>query len=507
MRHSRGATRTRRRTARAVILALLVAIVAGPLGAPVGAQDPAAFGAVDAQGYRVALPAVLSRYEVIPPHHLGAQVYGSLADEAISHGALRHARTSWLRWELGWASVEPVETDPPTYNWAHVDEAVRTADAMGIRLIITIVTNPAWASMESPTGGGVYRNGPIKEGYVDRFAAFMKALAERYDGDGVDDAPGSPIVTHFELYNEPDGAREDLALFYGTAYWGPFAERYVAMLKRVHPAVKEANPQAQILLGGLAHDHYVQCTDSSDGRVCSGGFSPTFLDEVLAAGGGPFFDVMNFHYYPLFGPAWEDRADGADIIAKANYLRGQLAAYGLDKPIVCTEVGVPSVPEPGICPACNRHVQARYVAQTAVRSMAAGLDIVVWFTWKDLAAEYGGQTALHLHGLIEDDLQPKPSAEAFRTATRMLEGATFVSTERDDDAVEVYRFTRADGTPMYALWATSSLLVAGGDPDPVAVTLPLSSATITDMYGQVTRVAGSGGRVEVEARADPVFVY
>jgi len=274
------------------------------------------------------------------------------------------------------------------------------------------------------------------------------------------------------------------------------------MLEHVYPAVKAANPQAVVVFGGLAYDHFV----SEDGTT--GQFNPRFLNDVLEEGGGDYFDVMNFHFYPLFGPGWERLANGTDIIAKANYLRDQLAAYGLQKPFVCTEVGVPSISEPSICPACSPHVQARYVAKTAVRSMAARLGMVIWFTWKDLSADYGGDTSLHRHGLLEENLQPKPAVDAFFTATLMLERATFAWTVRDDDAVEIYRFTRADGRPMYALWAKSSLQVSPGvEPDPVPVTLPLASATVTDMYGNATRVSGSGGSVQILATADPVLVH
>ena len=55
-----------------------------------------------------------------------------------------------------------------------------------LSLVVSIGVNPTWAST-------------LSEGYLDKanvseVAQFMGALAERYDGDGVQDAPGSPKV-------------------------------------------------------------------------------------------------------------------------------------------------------------------------------------------------------------------------------------------------------------------------------------------------------------------------
>ena len=38
----------------------------------------------------------------------------------------------------------------------------------------------------------------------NEWAVFVAAMAERYDGDGVADAPGSPKVVYFSAWNEPD---------------------------------------------------------------------------------------------------------------------------------------------------------------------------------------------------------------------------------------------------------------------------------------------------------------
>src|SRR5690349_8315520 len=46
--------------------------------------------------------------------------------------------------------------------------------------------------------------GDAKINPKNEWAIFVSAMAERYDGDGSADAAGSPVVTWFSIWNEPD---------------------------------------------------------------------------------------------------------------------------------------------------------------------------------------------------------------------------------------------------------------------------------------------------------------
>ncbi|NJO04799.1 MAG: hypothetical protein HC876_04280 [Chloroflexaceae bacterium] len=76
---------------------------------------------------------------------------------------------------------------------------------------------------------------------LDAYAAWAAKVVERYDGDGDDDAPGSPRVAAWQIWNEPD---QD-----GT--WLPQADppRYGAMLKLAYDAIKQADPTALVAYG------------------------------------------------------------------------------------------------------------------------------------------------------------------------------------------------------------------------------------------------------------------
>lgn len=323
----------------------------------------------------------------IPPDR--ARVFGMqisevrFRDPAII-AAIREAGATYWRTFLFWDEVEPIRTSPPRYDWALYDPLFQAADQLGLTVIAEIQGNPAWAAD--------YPGGPPHD--LDTLARFMAAAVERYDGDGVDDAPGRPVVRFWELYNEPDNTDGTLAREgRGWGYWGHAPAAYAQMLKRVYPVVKLANPRARVVFGGIAHDAFV-----GEG----GPFAPAFLDDVLKAGAGPFFDVMNFHYYPLFATRWA--AHGPGIVGKTVAIRRTLEAHGLDKPIMVTEAGMWSAANPPY-PAATPADQMRYVPELYTQSLAAGLETVVWFQYDDVSGFDDPA-----RGLVDRNLTPRRRA-------------------------------------------------------------------------------------------------
>ena len=220
-------------------------------------------------------------------------------------------------------------------------------------------------------GGHVPRPGRLDRSGAEPFAEFMAAVVERYDGDGEDDAPGSPVVNYWEIYNEPDGG-DPIRARYGVGYWGPYGADYAQMLCVVYPAVKAANPNARIVLGGLAYDWFQE-----DG----GPFVRAFLDDVLTAGGGHCLDALAFHYYPPFEPVWAPYGPG--LSGKANYLRSKLNAYGLTNlPLLVTETGHHSNAEPSW--PSTPEIQAGYVIKLFTQAIASDIPAMIWFSWTDL---------------------------------------------------------------------------------------------------------------------------
>lgn len=358
----------------------------------------------------------------VPDAPFGVQVPDDVREQALAYATNLGAR--WARINLFWREVEPERTDPPTYRWEGTDRRLRRLAERGLRLIVTVRDNPSWAADTLC--------GPLHAAGLEGFVRFMRAAVQRYSA--------SPYgVRHWELYNEPDnGDAKRLATLGGC--WGRYGRQYAEMLRAVYPAVKEADPQAQVLLGGIAYEDY-------DG----GPFVADFLDEVLDAGGGECFDLLSFHYYPAFADVWNRY--GNDLGGKAAYLRSELERFGLRKPLVVTEVGQPTAGPPGDEQPYSDERASRYVVQAMARGMVADLQTIIWYTLVDHPADP------RQYGLLRSDGSPKPVYEAFQVLVRELGAAKLGKALSEQEVgggkVEGYLFALADGSQKALLWSLS----------------------------------------------------
>ena len=108
-------------------------------------------------------------------------------------------------------------------------------------------------------------------------------------------------IKYWEIWNEPD-------LPYA---WNGSHADFVRVMKTIYEAIKAADPEAKVAAMAL-----------------DGGFAP-FLDAVLAAGGGAYFDIYSDHTY----------VSGVELQARLAAVRNLLAKYNCVKPIWVTETG------------------------------------------------------------------------------------------------------------------------------------------------------------------------
>ena len=272
---------------------------------------------------------------------IGLQIYGATGYTRGDFGLLQETQSPWLRNHINWFEVEPENVTPSEYRWAVADRALRAANDNCTNMIVTFDGTPRWAATS-------HIHSPYLPEMEAEFVEFVRAAVERYDGDGEEDAPGSPVVNYWEFYNEPDVGRSAL----GDG-WGVHPDAYAEMLKAVYPVIKQANAQAQVVFGGISYDNFTE-----NGGI----FVRNFLTDVLDAEGGEYFDVMNIHYYPFHAhrTTWT-QTKSSGLIEKIDHIRAVLAEYELDKPLVITEVGWHSS---GSTRSPSTHeFQSRYVVQ------------------------------------------------------------------------------------------------------------------------------------------------
>jgi hypothetical protein len=357
-----------------------------------------------------------------------------------------------------------------------VNEAIlRNASAGGLRVVATIQFAPEWAH-KLP---GRYC-GPIDEQALGAFAQFLSAAVSRYSVPPYN-------IHHWELGNEPDidpslvdarsghGCWGDQSLpYYGGGY-------YAEMLKQVYPAIKAADPQAQVLIGGLLLD--CDPTHPPEGKDCK---PALFLEGILRNGGGNYFDIVSFHGYPLYNGSLElDRHfvgwgyRGGVVLGKVDFLREVMSAYGVDKPIMHTEGALlcPELLVDHCAPPTTAFYesQADYAVWLHTRNLAAGVEATFWFRLK-------GPAWRHCN-LLTRQQQPKPVYHALRTLSQQLTGATYSKPVTLFAELEGYEFTSSHKR-IWVLWSP--------DGAAHAVSLPTETQAVFDKYGSsITPDSGS----------------
>ncbi|MEM7114262.1 MAG: hypothetical protein AAF614_17640 [Chloroflexota bacterium] len=194
--------------------------------------------------------------------------------------------------------------------WEHQDMVVNHAHAQGLTIIARIGLTPSWARPEDTPL--TYLDADA----YDDFAVFAAAFAERYRGK----------VDYIIVGNEPN-------LSYEWGYRPTTAQDYADLLAVVYPAIKEANPDVQVLGGALAP------TLEPDGSQW-GLNDLVYLDRLYAAGAAAYFDGLAVHTYGLTFPPTFDPAPDLLNFRRVELVREVMLKHGDgDTRIFITEAG------------------------------------------------------------------------------------------------------------------------------------------------------------------------
>ncbi|HEY76429.1 MAG TPA: hypothetical protein G4O00_09650 [Thermoflexia bacterium] len=431
------------------VLGITLLLVAGrEVWAVVPAGDQRPSWHVQEQTSTVYLPLVVRRYDPTYVSPFGIVMYGRV-DDASGLQVMKDAGSKWVTTILRWSDIESTEG---SYDWSSFDTKAQNAQAAGMEVFVLFTGNPPWAA--------ALPGGPVTD--TQDLVSFVTMMVERYDCDGVNDAPGSPCVHYWSFYAEPDNGDINRARA-GKGYWGHDGAGYAAMLSQVSPAIHAASPRAKVLIGGIAYDYFEP----------DGPFVRSFLTDTLSAlntypgGAGAYIDAVAFHYYPI-NPAW------SSIREKAMEIRSIMERHGVgDLPMICPEMGYWSAEEAG----SSEAIQARRLVQMFVRGISVGLEHMSWFTVFDASPEQVAQYPTEEHGLFpyNDLTHPKQSYYAYQTLTQELYGARYLQPLGTSNA-EGYVFQTLDGYEKTVLWATVSS---------TSVSFPYSCLRLVDTTGNV----------------------
>lgn len=300
---------------------------------------------------------------------------------------------TWDRWPLYWSHIEQRRGK---FNWTRQDRAVDADVRHGLQLNAILLGTPTFYKTPAPavptaslapetlatdvvTGvatpvdlyipvfnDGTDLPGPDKRiNPANHWAWFVYRAVSRYKPGGtLAKARGWPAgagITHWEMWNEPDLPQ----------FWNGTMSDYARLLKVGYLAAKHADPDAQIIFGGLANS-----------------FEGDFYRDVMtlydsdpdAPAHGYYHDIVAMHNYFYAWRSWY-------YIQRA---KETLAARSLEKPVWLNETGVPvwddypgPICEPDSSLRATMSEQADFIIQSALYATFAGADKLFFFQLYD----------------------------------------------------------------------------------------------------------------------------
>ncbi len=311
----------------------------------------------------------------------GVVLGGNFFSSAPTFSAVNRSGARWVREFVYWSELEP--------SRGQYEEGTLSAYAHALtnlppatKVLFVVVGTPGWAN----PGQDIHTPPTNPQDYAD----FLHYMAGRFAGK----------VAAWEIWNEEDA----------SAWWTkPNAGAYASLLKATYPAVKSADSQAKVILGGLTGNDY------------------HFLQGVYDAGAKGSFDAVGVH---------TDTA--CDIVSPYSYLRDTdgrvdqysflgyrevhnlMVARGDDKPIWMTELGWSTSTQTcdqglfkgrkagGVTP----ENQATFLAE-AYHCLQGDpyMQVGIWFNLQD---NDSADTPFTRFGLLGSDFAPKPVFSAFQ---------------------------------------------------------------------------------------------
>jgi hypothetical protein len=281
-----------------------------------------------ASGIFISPPRVVS-YEytpvaeiVVAPNTVGvaeSPLYGASAEEINEQlDALQAIGVQNIRVFVPWGLVEPADN---VYNWTYMDQLMSAAAARNMGVMAEVNATPNWAATDPSSPSfppGSSTPNPAK------FAEFMSAFTAHTTTVGGVSTSFASIVSAYEIWNEPNYVQ----------FSNPIdPESYAALLAAVYPVIKAADPTANVVAGAV-------------GATQTGPFTMdpvTFVQRMLDAGAGPFFDALSFHPYsddiPFSGSCPTCQPN---LLTPREQLDAIKALVGLTKSIWISEYGVAS---------------------------------------------------------------------------------------------------------------------------------------------------------------------
>jgi Cellulase (glycosyl hydrolase family 5) len=212
------------------------------------------------RGFGVAALVVALALALIAPPVSGARGLDTGFMDSLFGSTSASTRSAWLnkakgegativRQNVNWAGVTsrkpiaPTNPADPAYHFGPVDNAVKSASAQGMKVLLTAYDAPPWAEGKhrpSNAPAGTWKPSPKALGQ------FAQALAKRYSGKFLT----LPRVRYFQAWNEPNLEQYLSPQWHGKKPASPGI--YRNLLNSFYSGVKKSQRSGVVVTGGTA---------------------------------------------------------------------------------------------------------------------------------------------------------------------------------------------------------------------------------------------------------------
>ncbi len=407
----------------------------------------------------------------------------------------------------------------------HVAELTAMLEA-GERDIVCNLIGPAAANSTAPAGGDTEEYSPknldedifTSTGDVNpanTWAAFVARVVKNY----------SPYIHTWEVWNEPDqvGGNYQATQTWDTMppkasdliWWNDSIFHYIRLLRITYAVVHKLDPQGKVTLGGIGYPSFLDAILRYTDEPTAGA-----VDADHPAKGGAYFDVVSYHYYPVFAPGSSD-VGAKGLVTLHDQLQAELTQASVTgKTFIITESGAPRYAvggDPG-----GVDYAHNYLMKAMALAQGAGVERIDWFILGDSADPGASTNPYDYMGLYQNLTNVTSVAAAVITTTGTAYatlGHLLVGSLSDPKATAALALPSGtngvalrmpDQKHAYVVWAETA---PPGTGETATGMVKLPAAGPASIYAwdysktkMVATAMPSGGSVQVAVTSAPVVV-
>jgi hypothetical protein len=348
----------------------------------------------------------------------------------------------YCRMDVNWDAVQP---RPDAWEWGAYDRLYPLLAKYGITPSSLLAYTAHWATTGDPNAAK-WQDWAFAPPRAADYATFAGQAAKRY----------GKYSRYWEIWNEPD-----------NDFWRGDAATYASLFAAASVAIKNVQPNAQVMNGGFSEVPF-------RARFIS---DFTRLEQVKP-------DIFAFHSH---GPI--------DNLRRAEVnIDNAMKQSSWTMPKWLNESGFSS------SGSNTEYEQAVTLAQKMSYAPALGASGYFWYDLRNDGDD--PMDSEHNFGLVRHDLTPKAAAVAAYTLTNVLGGLKYVRSLPVPDAPNAYAVLYANPKNQHGV------LVAWNEAEgaaPVTCALP-GAARRTDLMGVSHPIATKNGLAALTLSAEPVYI-